>query len=243
MTFTLHIWRQQNQNTTGAFQTYQIDEVDGDTSFLEMLDQLNEQLLSKGEDCIVFDYDCREGICGACSLVINGYPHGKQTRTTTCQLYMREYANEPELWVEPWRARAFPVIKDLTVDRTAFDEIIQSGGFVSVHTGSSVDANTLLVNKNQADSAFNAATCIGCGACVAACPNASASLFVAAKINHLHQLPQGKIESTVRAKRMTQAMFNNGFGVCSNHRHCEAQCPKSISVSNISAMNSIIGWG
>lgn len=243
MTFTLHIWRQKDADSAGAFETYQIDNIDGDTSFLEMLDQLNEQLLAKDEDCIVFDYDCREGICGACSLVINGYPHGEQVRTTTCQLYMREYVNELELWIEPWRAKAFPIVKDLTVDRSVFDDIIQSGGFVSVHTGSSTDANTLLVNKSQADEAFNSATCIGCGACVAACPNASASLFVAAKINHLHQLPQGKIQSASRAKRMTQAMFNAGFGVCSNHRHCEAQCPKSISVSNIAAMNSIIGWG
>ncbi|SMM97854.1 Succinate dehydrogenase iron-sulfur protein [uncultured Candidatus Thioglobus sp.] len=242
MTFTLHIWRQKNLNASGDFKTYQIDNIDGDTSFLEMLDQLNEKLIANNEDCIVFDYDCREGICGACSLVINGYPHGEQVRTTTCQLYMREYESENELWIEPWRADAFPVVKDLTVDRSAFDDIIQAGGFVSVHTGSAGDANGTLVNKDQADDAFNSATCIGCGACVAACPNASASLFVAAKINHLHQLPQGRIESSARAKRMTEAMFNNGFGVCSNHRHCEAQCPKSISVSNISEMNKIIGW-
>ncbi len=242
MTFTLHIWRQENQQATGGFQTYQIDNIDGDVSFLEMLDQLNEQLINKGEDCIVFDYDCREGICGACSLVINGYAHGKQMRTTTCQLYMREYEAQTELWIEPWRAKAMPVVKDLTVDRSAFDAIIQAGGFISVHTGSAVDANSSLVNKNQADDAFNSATCIGCGACVAVCPNASASLFVAAKINHLNQLPQGKIESHVRAKRMSEAMINNGFGVCSNHRHCETQCPKSISVSNIAVMNKLIGW-
>lgn len=242
MTFTLHIWRQKNQHSSGAFKTYSLDNVSSDSSFLEMLDQLNEQLLTKGEDCVVFDYDCREGICGACSLVINGYPHGKQARTTTCQLYMREYVNEPELWIEPWRADAFPVIKDLTVDRSAFDEIIRSGGFISVHTGSAPDANTTLINKECADDAFNSATCIGCGACVAACPNASASLFVAAKVNHLFQLPQGKIEATTRAKKMTTAMFNAGFGVCSNHRHCEAECPKSISVSNIAQMNQIIGW-
>ncbi|MBE8190307.1 MAG: succinate dehydrogenase/fumarate reductase iron-sulfur subunit [Candidatus Thioglobus sp.] len=243
MTFTLHIWRQKNADSKGDFKTYQIDNIGADTSFLEMLDQLNEQLLQQNEDCIVFDYDCREGICGACSLVINGYPHGKQVRTTTCQIYMREYADEPELWIEPWRAQAFPLVKDLSVDRSAFDDIIQAGGFVSVDTGSAADANTLLVNKSQADEAFNSATCIGCGACVAACPNASASLFVAAKINHLQQLPQGKIQSAARAKSMTKAMFNSGFGVCSNHRHCEAECPKSISVSNISAMNNIIGWG
>lgn len=243
MNFTLHIWRQTDPLSEGRFQTYMLNNVSGDTSFLEMLDQLNEQLLTKNEDCIVFDYDCREGICGACSLVINGYPHGKQTRTTTCQLYMREYADETELWIEPWRADSFPVIKDLTVDRSAFDDIIRAGGFVSAHTGSAVDANAVLINKDCADDAFNSATCIGCGACVAVCPNASASLFVAAKINHLFQLPQGKIETNSRAKKMTKAMLNAGFGVCSNHRHCETQCPKSISVSNIALMNKIIGWG
>lgn len=242
MTFTLHIWRQKNQHSAGAFKTYQLNDISSDSSFLEMLDQLNEQLIEHGEDCVVFDYDCREGICGACSLVINGYPHGKQARTTTCQLYMREYENEPELWIEPWRADALPVIKDLTVDRTAFDDIICSGGFVSVHTGSASDANTVLINKDCADDAFNSATCIGCAACVAACPNASASLFVSAKVNHLFQLPQGKVEATTRAIKMTTAMFNAGFGVCSNHRHCEAECPKAISVSNIAQMNKIIGW-
>lgn len=242
MTFTLHIWRQTDSLAKGGFKTYQISDVEADTSFLEMLDQLNEQLISEGEDCIVFDYDCREGICGACSLVINGYPHGKQQRTTTCQLYMREYADEPELWVEPWRADALPIIKDLTVDRSAFDEIIQAGGFVSVNTGAAVDANALLVNKDCADDAFNSATCIGCAACVAVCPNASASLFVAAKINHLFQLPQGKVEARERAKKMSEAMINTGFGVCSNHRYCESQCPKSISVSNIATMNKLIGW-
>jgi succinate dehydrogenase / fumarate reductase iron-sulfur subunit len=242
MRFTLHIWRQQNAHSQGAFQTYTLEDISGDTSFLEMLDQLNEQLIHKNQDCIVFDYDCREGICGACSLVINGYAHGKQTRTTTCQLYMREYQNENELWIEPWRADNFPVIKDLTVDRTAFDSIIQAGGFISVHTGSATDANAVLVNKNQADQAFNSATCIGCGACVAVCPNASATLFVAAKINHFHQLPQGKIESKTRAKKMTTMAFNQGFGVCSNHRHCEIQCPKGISVSNIREMNKILSW-
>ncbi|KAA0442562.1 MAG: succinate dehydrogenase/fumarate reductase iron-sulfur subunit [Candidatus Thioglobus sp.] len=242
MNFTLHIWRQKNQRSNGDFKTYELENVSSDSSFLEMLDQLNEKLLIQGEDCIVFDYDCREGICGACSLVINGYPHGKQQRTTTCQLYMREYTDETELWIEPWRADAFPVLKDLTVDRSAFDKIIQSGGFVSVHTGSAADANTVLINKDCADDAFNSATCIGCGACVAACPNTSASLFVAAKINHLLQLPQGKIESKTRAQKMSKAMFNEGFGVCSNHRHCEAECPKSISVSNITQMNKLIGW-
>ncbi len=241
MNFTLHIWRQENVHAQGAFHTYALDNISGDTSFLEMLDALNEQLIEKGEDCVVFDYDCREGICGACSLVINGYPHGKQQGTTTCQLYMREYALENELWIEPWRADAFPVIKDLTVDRSAFDDIIRSGGFVSVHTGSAPDANSMLVDKSCADDAFDSATCIGCGACVAVCPNTSASLFVAAKINHLNQLPQGKVESRTRAKRMSQAMFNAGFGVCSNHRHCETQCPKNISIKNICEMNKIIG--
>lgn len=241
MNFTLHIWRQKNAHTEGEFCTYTLNNINGDTSFLEMLDALNEQLIEKEEDCVVFDYDCREGICGACSLVINGYAHGKQKGTTTCQLYMREYESENELWIEPWRADAFPIIKDLMVDRSAFDDIIRSGGFVSVHTGSAPDANSILIDKDYADDAFDSATCIGCGACVAVCPNASASLFVAAKINHLNQLPQGKVESKARAKRMNEAMFNAGFGVCSNHRYCAMQCPKNISINNICEMNKIIG--
>jgi len=204
MNFILHIWRQKNTQSTGNFVTYQIDNIDSDTSFLEMLDQLNEQLIDKGEDCIVFDHDCREGICGTCSLVINGHPHGEKKATTTCQLYMRDYANQLELWIEPWRAKSFPIVKDLAVMRESFDRIIQSGGFISVSVGSAPEANSQLINKDDADCAFDSATCIGCGACVAVCPNASASLFVAAKINHFEQLPHGKIESKKRAERMMQ---------------------------------------
>lgn len=241
MIFTLHIWRQKNANTQGKFVLYEIDNINGDASFLEMLDQLNEQLITQGEDCIVFDYDCREGICGACSLVINGYPHGQKSATTTCQLYMREYKNQSELWIEPWRASSFPVIKDLTVDRSAFDRIIQSGGYISVHTGCAPEANNTLVDKQAADEAFNAAACIGCGACVAVCPNASATLFVAAKITHLALLPQGQIESKNRAKKLILKMQSEGFGSCSNHRHCMRACPKDISPQNITRMNKILG--
>ncbi|WP_428086122.1 succinate dehydrogenase/fumarate reductase iron-sulfur subunit [Candidatus Thioglobus sp.] len=241
MTFTLHIWRQKNQHTQGEFATYKIENIHDDTSFLEMLDQLNEQLISRNEDCIVFDYDCREGICGACSLVINGYPHGEKVATTTCQLYMREYKKQTQLWIEPWRANSFPVIKDLSVDRSAFDRLIQAGGFIPVHTGSAPEANTLLVEKNAADEAFNSATCIGCGACVAVCPNASASLFIAAKIAHLALLPQGDIAALERAQNMSQQMQIEGFGSCSNHRHCEKVCPKGISIQNITRMNKILG--
>jgi succinate dehydrogenase / fumarate reductase iron-sulfur subunit len=241
MRFTLHIWRQKNSITQGKFITYIVDDVDNDTSFLEMLDQLNEQLIKQNEDCIVFDYDCREGICGACSLVINGYPHGKKTATTTCQLYMREYKNATELWIEPWRASSFPVLKDLSVDRSAFDRIIQSGGYVPVHTGSAPEANNILIKKYASDEAFNAAACIGCGACVAVCPNASASLFISAKISHLALLPQGAIQSVERAKNMAIQMEIEGFGSCSNHRHCERICPKSIALKNITRMNYILG--
>ena len=240
MNFTLHIWRQKNTQSAGKFFTYEINDIDSDTSFLEMLDQLNEQLIDKGEDCIVFDYDCREGICGTCSLVINGHPHGEKKATTTCQLYMRDYANQRELWIEPWRAKSFPIVKDLAVKRDAFDRIIQSGGFISVSVGSSPEANSILVNKDDADCAFDSATCIGCGACVAVCPNASASLFIAAKINHFEQLPQGKIESKTRAQRMINQMVEEGFGSCSNHRLCEVVCPKEISVKNIATMNRLL---
>jgi succinate dehydrogenase / fumarate reductase iron-sulfur subunit len=241
MRFTLHIWRQKNSITQGKFITYIVDDVDNDTSFLEMLDQLNEQLIKQNEDCIVFDYDCREGICGACSLVINGHPHGKKTATTTCQLYMREYKNATELWIEPWRASSFPVLKDLSIDRSAFDRIIQSGGYVPVHTGSAPEANNILIKKYASDEAFNAAACIGCGACVAVCPNASASLFISAKISHLALLPQGAIQTVERAKNMATQMEIEGFGSCSNHRHCERVCPKSIALKNITRMNYILG--
>jgi succinate dehydrogenase / fumarate reductase iron-sulfur subunit len=241
MRFTLHIWRQKNANSAGKFMTYEVDEIDNDTSFLEMLDGLNEQLISSGKDAIVFDYDCREGICGACSLVINGYPHGEKIATTTCQLYMREYQAQTELWIEPWRANSFPVLKDLSVDRGAFERIMQAGGYISVHTGSAPEANNILVEKHASDDAFNAATCIGCGACVAVCPNASASLFVAAKITHFALLPQGQIESENRAKKMLKTMQKEGFGSCSNHRYCQKVCPKNISLQTITRMNRILG--
>jgi succinate dehydrogenase / fumarate reductase iron-sulfur subunit len=188
----------------------------------------------------VFDHDCREGICGTCSLVINGHPHGEKKATATCQLYMRDYANQKELWIEPWRAKSFPIVKDLAVKREAFDRIIQSGGFISVSVGSAPEANSQLINKDDADCAFDSAICIGCGACVAVCPNASATLFVAAKINHFERLPQGKIETGKRAQRMINQMEQEGFGSCSNHRHCETVCPKEISVSNIASMNKLL---
>lgn len=240
MNFTLNIWRQKNQDLDGSFVDYKIENIDNDTSFLEMLDQLNENLIAKGEDCIVFDYDCREGICGACALVINGHPHGQKTATTTCQLYMRDYSNERELWIEPFRAKSFEVIKDLSVSRIGFDNIIQAGGFISTHTGSAQEANSILINKHNADEAFNVATCIGCGACVAICPNSSASLFVGAKITHLNLLPQGAIESKERAQNMLKQMQIEGFGSCSNHRVCESVCPKDISLKVITTINKIL---
>lgn len=240
MNFILHIWRQKNTQEQGSFVDYQINNIQDDTSFLEMLDELNEDLISKGEDAIVFDYDCREGICGACSLVINAYPHGEKSATTTCQLYMREYKNQKELWIEPFRASAFPVIKDLSVDRNAFDRIIQAGGYINTNTGSAPEANNTRIDKNSGDEAFNSASCIGCGACVAVCPNASATLFTSAKIAHLHFLPQGRIESKTRAKQMIKQMEDEDFGSCSNHRHCEAVCPKGIKLNNITIMNRIL---
>jgi succinate dehydrogenase / fumarate reductase iron-sulfur subunit len=238
MMFTLHIWRQQNAQSTGAFEQYQID-VSEDTSFLEMLDALNEQLIEQGQDAIAFDFDCREGICGACSLVINGTPHGNHRATTTCQQYMRDYANENELWIEPWRANAFPILKDLIVDRRAFERIIQSGGYIDIRTGSAPEANTMPIEKHIADEAFDAATCIGCGACVAVCPNASATLFVAAKVNHLSNLPQGQMDKQ-RAQKMLLAMEDEGFGGCSNYRECERVCPKEISVNSITKLNKVL---
>ncbi|MDT8371805.1 MAG: succinate dehydrogenase/fumarate reductase iron-sulfur subunit [Gammaproteobacteria bacterium] len=238
MIFTLHIWRQHDANSQGNFEQHQID-VSEDTSFLEMLDALNEQLIQTGQEAIAFDFDCREGICGSCNLVINGTPHGKHRATTTCQQYMRDYAGENELWIEPWRATAFPIIKDLIVDRSAFDRIIQAGGYIEIRTGSAPEANTMPVEKHIADDAFDAATCIGCGACVAACPNASATLFVAAKVSHLGSLPQGQMDHQ-RARKMLLAMDEQGFGGCSNYRECERVCPKEISVSNITTMNKLL---
>ena len=238
MIFTLHIWRQTNAQTKGFFEKHRID-VSEDSSFLEMLDALNEQLILEDKEPIAFDYDCREGICGSCDLVINGTPHGKHKATTTCQQYMRDYREQKEIWIEPWRASAFPVIKDLIVDRSAFDRIIQAGGYIPVRTGSAAEANSLLIEKTVADAAFDAATCIGCGACVAVCPNASATLFVAAKVAHLSPLPQGQLD-VKRPEKMLTAMEQEGFGSCSNYRECERVCPKQIKVTAITAMNKLL---
>lgn len=237
MNLTLNIWRQQDSETEGEFEIFEVSDVSPDMSFLEMLDVLNEGLISEGEEPVAFDYDCREGICGACSLVINGTPHGPQKATTTCQLYMREFSDGDEVWIEPWRVGAFPVVRDLVVDRGAFDRILQAGGFVSVGTGSAPDGNTLPIPKNIADRAFTSATCIGCGACAAACPNSSASLFVAAKISHLGLLPQGQIERNSRVRMMLAQTDAEGFGHCSNHGECAYACPKQIDIGRIARMN------
>jgi succinate dehydrogenase / fumarate reductase iron-sulfur subunit len=237
MRLKLHIWRQRNPNVEGSFVDYDLSDVSEDMSFLEMLDVLNEQLIAGGQDPVAFDHDCREGICGMCGMVINGEPHGPRKATTTCQLHMRTFKDGDELWVEPWRASAFPIVKDLVVDRTAFDRIIQAGGYISVRTGSAPEANSTLVPKPDADAAFDAATCIGCGACVAACPNASAMLFVSAKVAHLGQLPQGQPERYRRVRSMVARMDAEGFGGCTNHRECEAACPKEISIVNIARLN------
>jgi len=237
MDFTLKIWRQKNETSRGKFVTYHLSGISPDCSFLEMLDILNDQLVQKGEEPVAFDHDCREGICGACSLYINGRPHGPDDAITTCQLHMRRFRDGDTIVVEPWRAKPFPVIKDLIVDRTAFDKIIQAGGYISVNTGGVPDANTILIQKEHADIAMDAAACIGCGACVAACKNASAMLFVAAKVSHLAMLPQGKVEAARRVKAMLEEMDNLGFGNCSNTGACEAECPKQISLSHIARLN------
>lgn len=234
---TLHIWRQAGPSKPGAMKTYKVKGVSTHASFLEMLDILNQQLQEKGEEPVAFDSDCREGICGTCSLVINGRPHGPNAGTTTCQLHMRYFRNGDEIWIEPWRAGAFPVQKDLCVDRSAFDRVIAAGGFVTANVGSAPDANAVLVPKVAADRAMDAAACIGCGACVAACPNSSAMLFVAAKLAHLHSLPQGQPERARRTLNMVNAMDEAGFGNCTNHYECEAACPKKISVDYIALMN------
>ncbi len=234
---TVNIWRQKNAASPGGFQKYARSAVSTDASFLEMLDELNEELIEKGEEPIAFDHDCREGICGTCGMVINGVPHGPRTLTTTCQLHMREFKDGEELWVEPWRASAFPIIKDLAVDRGAFDRIIRAGGYISINTGSPGDANEIPVPKPLADLAMDAATCIGCGACVAACPNASAMLFTSAKIVHLGAVPQGQAERAQRARHMVETMETEGFGGCTNHGECEAACPKGISVNYIAQLN------
>jgi succinate dehydrogenase / fumarate reductase iron-sulfur subunit len=237
MKFKLHVWRQDNAGARGRFEIYDVKDITSDQSFLEMLDVLNEKLVSEGKEPIAFDHDCREGICGMCSLVVNGRPHGPQQAATTCQLHMRKFDDGQEIWVEPWRAAAFPVIRDLVVDRTAFDRIIQAGGYISVRTGSAPDANAVLVPKEIADRAMDAAACIGCGACVAACPNASAMLFTAAKVRHLNLLPQGQPERDARTLKMVAQMDAEGFGACTNHFECEAACPKQISVDFIAEMN------
>ncbi len=237
MNLILHIWRQKNNLEKGQRVRYEAKEISEHMSFLEMLDVVNEDLIKKGGEPVAFDHDCREGICGMCSLTINGVPHGPERGTTVCQLHMRHFKEGDEIYIEPWRARAFPVIKDLVVDRSAFDRIIQNGGFVSVNTGSAQDANAILIPKDTAEKAMDAAACIGCGACVAACPNASAMLFVAAKVSQLSLLPQGQAEKTRRVQNMVRAMDNENFGNCTNHFECEAACPKEISVSFIARMN------
>jgi len=236
MKLTLKIWRQKNAADKGGFVTYVADHVSKDMSFLEMLDVLNDQLTEKGEDPVHFDHDCREGICGMCSLYINGKPHGP-LQTTTCQLHMRSFSDGETITIEPWRAKAFPVVKDLVVNRSAFDRIIQAGGYVSVNTGGVPDANEIPIPKVVADLAMDAAQCIGCGACVAACKNASAMLFTSAKVSQLALLPQGQVERKTRAEKMVAQMDSEGFGACTNTGACEAECPKGISITNIARMN------
>ena len=235
--YTVRVWRQSGADDAGKFVEYTVDNVSEDASFLEMLDMLNEDLIRKGEEPVAFDYDCREGICGSCGCVIDGVPHGPLPGTTTCQLYMRNFPAGATITVEPWRAAAFPVVKDLVVDRSSFDRIITAGGYVSVNSGSAPDANEMLIAKPDADAAFEAAQCIGCGACVAACKNASASLFTGAKIEHLARLPQGQPERTRRARRMVETAEAEGFGACSNEGECEAVCPKEIPTRVIQRMN------
>src|SRR5262247_1693185 len=237
MNITLHVWRQKNAKADGKFVTYEAKDISPDMSFLEMLDVVNETLILKGEDPIAFDHDCREGICGQCGMVINGAAHGPRRATTACQLHMRSFEDGDTITIEPWRATAFPVIKDLVVDRSAFDRIIAAGGFISVPTGSAPDGNAITVRKPDADLAMDAAACIGCGACVAACKNASAMLFVAAKVSHLNILPQGKPEKDRRVLNMVRAMDEEGFGNCTVMGSCEAVCPKEISLEFISRMN------
>jgi len=237
MKLTLKVWRQKNAENIGEFQTYQMDHVSEDMSFLEMFDVLNEDLVRKGEDTIAFDHDCREGICGMCSMYINGRPHGPLKGTTTCQLHMRHFKDGETITVEPWRATAFPIIKDLMVNRSAFDRIIQAGGYISINTGNAVDANSTPIPKIDADKAFDAASCIGCGACVATCKNASAMLFVSAKVSQLALLPQGQPERHMRVKKMVEIMDAEGFGNCTNTGACEVECPKGISLENIARMN------
>jgi succinate dehydrogenase / fumarate reductase iron-sulfur subunit len=237
MDLSLFVWRQKGPGDQGRLEELQAAGISPDMSFLEMLDQVNEGLIRDGKEPVAFDHDCREGICGMCSQVINGIPHGPQKKTTVCQLHMRHFRDGDTIYIEPWKARAFPVIKDLIVDRSSLDQIIQSGGYVSVHTGGVPDGNTILISKEDADIAMDAAECIGCGACVAACPNGSAMLFTAAKVSHLAALPQGKVEAARRVCVMTEAMLSQGFGNCSNHYECEAVCPKGIKAKFIATLN------
>jgi len=237
MNLTLKVWRQKNASDKGSFATYQVNDISEEMSFLEMFDVLNERLIAKGEEPIAFDHDCREGICGMCSMHINGRAHGPWSGTTTCQLHMRAFKDGDTITVEPWRAKAFPVIRDLVVDRTAFDKIQSAGGFVSVNTGNTQDANCIPVPKDDADASFAAAACIGCGACVAACKNSSAMLFVSAKVSQFALLPQGQVERVDRALNMVKEMDAAGFGNCTNTGSCEAECPKEISLDNIARLN------
>jgi len=237
MGLTLKVWRQKNTKAQGGFETYQVKDISSEMSFLEMFDVLNERLINEGKEPIAFDHDCREGICGMCSMHINGRAHGPWAGTTTCQLHMRAFKDGDTITVEPWRAEAFPVLKDLTVDRGAFDRIIEAGGYISVNTGNAVDANAIPIPKDKADAAFAAAACIGCGACVAACKNSSAMLFVSAKVSQLAQLPQGEPERATRALNMVAQMDKEGFGSCTNTGACEAECPKEISLTNIARLN------
>jgi len=241
LNLTLHIWRQPDSRTQGEFRTYPLRDINTDMSFLEMLDVLNEQLIEQGEEPVAFDHDCREGICGTCGMMINGRPHGPENETTTCQLHMRHFSDGDDIIIEPWRAAAFPVVKDLVVDRSAFDRIMAAGGFVSVNTGSAPDANTLPVSREDFEEAMNSAACIGCGACVAACKNASAVLFVGAKVAHLARLPQGQPERRQRVLSMVTRMDEEGFGGCTNTFECEAACPAGISVWNINRLNREYG--
>ncbi|ANI88072.1 fumarate reductase [Arachidicoccus ginsenosidimutans] len=242
MNLTLKVWRQKNANTQGDFQTYKVENISSEMSFLEMFDVLNERLISEGQEPIAFDHDCREGICGMCSMVIDGKPHGPWAQNTTCQLHMRAFKDGDTIVVEPWRAKAFPVVKDLVVDRTSFDRIIQAGGYVSVNTGNAQDANNLPIEKKAADEAFAAAACIGCGACVAACKNSSALLFTSAKVSQLSLLPQGAPERKTRVLDMVAQMEKEGFGACTSTGACEATCPKGISITNIARLNKEYLW-
>ena len=237
MKLRLRVWRQEDSGQTGSFETHEIDGVSEDSSFLEMLDQLNEQLLAAGDEPIAFDHDCREGICGTCSLTINGFPHGPENSTTTCQLHMRKFKDGDTITVEPFRAHAFPIVRDLVVDRSAFDKITQAGGFITVRTGSAPDGNAIPIPKDESDGAMDAAACIGCGACVASCKNASAMLFTAAKAGHLNLLPQGQAEKDKRTLDMVSAMDDAGFGNCRNYGECTAACPKDISLDFIAKLN------